>query len=257
MRLVSLSFLVFVIFASNGHWLREVVATRLDDRVVISPRTVSLIRRGALLKDFPQKKTAKVTYPVVSGLKNIRILRRVQRLLQVKNVFDYSLDEYREGFWLEEFYYKVNYNQNYILDLTFTEIGTGAYPDTHMKHFVISLKDGNVIKASDVFVSEKLATLSALVNRKLQEELKNILNTLASKSDPEDLRVAREAREPQEFKIENLDDFSVGTKGITFLYDAGYPHVIQAFEPKGQYFFSYAELKPFIKPNSLLGQFVN
>jgi hypothetical protein len=78
-----------------------------------------------------------------------------------------------------------------------------------------------------------------------------------SKSDPEDIRISREAGEVQEFKIENLDDCSVGARGITFLYDAGYPHAIQAFEPEGRYFFSYAELKPYIKRDGILGQFVD
>ena len=97
-----------------------------------------------------------------------------------------------------------------------------------------------------------------MVNRKLQSELRKILAELAaSKSDPEDIRISREAGEVQNFKIENLDDFSVGARGITFLYDAGYPHVIQAFEPEGKYFFSYAELKPYIKRDSILGQFVD
>ena len=79
----------------------------------------------------------------------------------------------------------------------------------------------------------------------------------ASKSDPEDIRIAKEAQEPLKFTIENLDEFSVGAKGITFLYDAGYPHAIQAFEPIGEYFFSYSELKPFIRRDGLLGQFID
>ena len=77
-----------------------------------------------------------------------------------------------------------------------------------------------------------------------------------SKSDPEDVRIASEAQEPLQYKIEDLDNFSVSSKGVTFLYDAGYPHAIQAFEPVGRYFFSFAELKGFIKPDGPLGQFI-
>ncbi|MDQ5843724.1 MAG: hypothetical protein M3539_00320, partial [Acidobacteriota bacterium] len=62
---------------------------------------------------------------------------------------------------------------------------------------------------------------------------------------------------PLRYTIENLNEFSVGAQGITFLYDAGYPHAIQAFEPNGKYFFRYAELKSFIKPDGLLGQFID
>jgi hypothetical protein len=181
----------------------------------------------------------------------------VQSIVQIKNAFDSSLAEYREDTWLDEFTFKVNYNKNYILEITFTQSGSGAYPDTHTKHLAINLKNGSIIKASDVFVGNKLRSLAALVNRKLQSELKQILKeNSGSKSDAEDTRIIKGSQEVLEFTSENLDDFSVGTKGLTFLYDAGYPHAIQAFEPIGRYFFNYSELKPYIKRDGLLGQFV-
>ena len=75
-------------------------------------------------------------------------------------------------------------------------------------------------------------------------------------TDAEDTRIIKESQEVLEFKPENLDEFQVGAKGLTFLYDAGYPHAIQAFEPTGRYFFNYSELKSYIKRDGLLGQFV-
>ena len=216
-----------------------------------------IVRTGRIVRDFPEKKRATIKYPLVSGLADARVLRRVQSVLQLKRVFDTSVAEYRQDNWLEAFGYEVNYNKNYILDITFTQDGSGAYPDTHTRHFAINLKNGYVIKASDAFIGDKLPTLASLVSAKFQAELKQILTDLAeSKSDAEDIRVAKEAQEALEFKLSDIDDFSIGDKGITFLYDAGYPHAIQAFEPEGRYFFTYAELKPFIKRDGPLGQFV-
>jgi hypothetical protein len=259
MRVLSIAFLLLLLIASiNLSAVRPVAAQAGTDRaVVVTPRTVVIIRRGALIKDFPSKKRATLTYPVISGLKDAQVLRRVQAILQVKNVFDTSIAEYREDNWLEDFSYKVNYNKNSILDITFTQEGSGAYPDTQTRHFAINLKSGSIIKASDVFITSSLPTLRGMLDGKLKSELKEILESLRdSKSDPEDVRVASEAQEPLDYKLENLDDFEVGAKGITFLYDAGYPHAIQAFEPNGRYFFSYSELKPFIKGDGPLGQFV-
>ena len=258
MRFLSIGLLLLLfttpVSLSQG---RPVAAQTGVDRAVVTPRTVVIIRRGALIKDFPDKKRATVTYPVVSGLKDQQVLRRVQAILQVKNVFDSSIAEYRDDNWLEEFSYKVNYNKNNILDITFTQDGSGAYPDTQARHFAINLKNGKAIKASDVFIASSLPTLRTMLEGKLQGELKEILESLKdSKSDPEDLRIATEAQEPQGYTIENLEEFEVSAKGITFLYDAGYPHVIQAFAPIGRYFFSYSELKPFIKRDGPLGQFV-
>jgi len=255
MRLLSL--VVLLLLAPAGYAQIKAPPPQTNDRAIVTPRKVVIVRRGALARDFPGKKSATVIYPVISGLKDPKVLRRVQSILQVKNAFDMSLDDYRQDTWLAEFTFKVNYNKNHILDLTFTQDGSGAYPDTHTKHFTINLTTGTIVKASDVFEPAKLESLSALVNRKLQDELKQIVKENSGPgSDAEDTRIIKESQEVLEFKPENLDEFSVGAKGLTFLYDAGYPHVIQAFEPAGRYFFSYSELKPYIKRDGLLGQFV-
>jgi len=255
MRLLSLVVLLLLPLSSYAQLKPQ--AARSADRAIVTPRRVVIVRRGALAKDFPAKKTATVTYPVISGLKDQKVLRRVQSLLQVKNAFDTSLAEYGQDAWLEEFTFKVNYNKNYILDITFTQSGSGAYPDTHTKHIAINLKNGSLIKASDVFVVDRLKSLAELVNRKLQSELKQIEKENSGPgSDAEDTRIIKESQEVLEFKSANLDEFSVGAKGLTFLYDAGYPHAIQASEPNGRYFFSYSELKPYIKRDGVLGQFV-
>jgi len=252
MRTLSLAVLFLL---SSAIYFQPIAQVR-NDRVVVTARTIVIVRRGKIVKDFPEKKRATIKYPVVSGLADALVLRRVQSILQIKNVFDTSVAEYRQDNWLAEFGYEVNYNKNYILDITFSQDGSGAYPDTQTRHFAINLKNGGVIKASDAFIGEKLPELANLVRTKFQAELKQILTDLAeSKSDAEDIRVAKEAQEALEFKLSDIDDFSVGDKGVTFLYDAGYPHVIRAFEPEGRYFFSYAELKPFIRRDGPLGQF--
>ena len=45
----------------------------------------------------------------------------MRSLLDFKNIFDYSLKEYREDAWLAEFAYNVNHNSDYLLDITFTQ----------------------------------------------------------------------------------------------------------------------------------------
>jgi len=257
MRLL-LALVLFLLVPNNYSLATPQVTTVRNDRVIVKPRTIVIVRSGQIAKEFPEKKRATVKFPLVSGLSDARVLRRVQTMLQVKNVFDTSVAEYRDGNWLEEFTYKLNYNNNYILDITFEQSGLGAYPDTQTKHFAINLKNGGVIKASDAFQPQKLGALLEMVKRKFQAELKQILVDLReSRSDPEDIRIAKEAQEALEYKLADLDEFAVGDKGITFLYDAGYPHAIQAFEPEGRYFFSYAELKPYIKRDGPLGQFVD
>lgn len=251
--------LLLFVFVLNADSFPATQATALrSDRVVVKPRTIAIVRSGKIVKDFPEKRRATIKLPLVSGLSDARVLRRVQAILEIKNVFDTSVAEYRQDNWLEEFDYKVDYNRNFILDITFSQSGSGAYPDSQTKHFAINLKNGTVIKASDAFLPNKLIPLAGLVEAKFRAELVQILKDLAeSKSDPEDIRVAKEAQEALEFKLSDIDDFSIGDKGVTFLYDAGYPHAIQAFEPSGEYFFSYSELQPFIRRDGPLGQFIH
>ncbi len=255
----SLSIALFTFLACSGLAAQtQVITTLTDDSVFITRKRVVLVRTGRLARQFPEKKRAVVIYPVVTGLRDPEVLRKVRALLEVKNIFDTSLAEYRQDAWLEEFDYKINHNWNGILDITFTQMGSGAYPDSHSKHLAISLRTGELLKATDAFNPSKLDELAKLVNQKLQAEVAELI--AEARRDPHQDQDGKQhiidALEQQKFETKHLDDFSVGAKGITFLYDAGFPHVIQALQPNGEYLFTYAELKPFVKADGPLGQLV-
>lgn len=259
MRLLTLLFSLLFIFSGSAAQPLKAATLSPADRVVIAKKRIVIVRRGKFVRDFPSRRRAVINYPLfVSGAGSAAALRKVRSLLQVKNIFDTSLAEYKSDTWLDEFDYEVNYNKNSILDITFTQSGMGAYPDSHTKHFAINLKTGELIKAKDVFRPDTLSSLTDEVNRRLQEEIKGILNDTAHDSDTsvEERQSLREQFDGLKFQRENMDEFSISDKGITFLYDAGFPHVIQALEPVGKYFFSYAELHSFIKPEGTLGSFV-
>jgi hypothetical protein len=60
--------------------------------------------------------------------------------------------------------------------------------------------------------------------------------------------------ESTNFTVADLNEFSVGDNGVSFIYDYGFPHVIQALQPGGSYFFTWTQLKPYIKPGGLLSR---
>ncbi len=254
MRFSTISLLLLSLFfgTASQAFATATATIAVADRVVIEKRRVVIVRTGKFVRDFPTRRRAVINYPVIkSGANNATVLRKVRSLLQFKNIFDTSLAEYREDTWLDEFNYKVNYNKNFILDITFEQNGMGAYPDGQTKNFAISLKTGELIKARDIFKPEALKTLSEMVDKMLQEENRRTIeestgDAALTDEDKEMLRALK-------FEVANLDDFSISDKGITFLYDAGFPHVIQALEPAGEYFFSYSELRPYIKPEGPVG----
>jgi hypothetical protein len=255
-RLILVFLAAFSFTSFNGYagQARTSKPNRDEDRVIIQRHRIVLVRNRELAKRFPDRKTAVVTYPVISGLSDPLVLRRVRSALDFKNIFDYSLQEYREDAWLTEFSYAVNYNSNYLLDITFTQSGMAAYPDEQSRHFLINLKDAHIVKAHDAFESNKLDSLAALADRELQREIKRIAN---ENRDPDGREAVDGAYDNLRFEVTNLDEFSVGPKGITFLYDAGFPHVIKALEPEGRYFFGYSILREYIKRDGPLGQFVD
>jgi len=252
-RLILIFLVVFV--CAQGSSLN---AISLQDRLIVKPRRIVLVRSAKIAKQFPHRKTATITYPIISGLRDPAILGRIRSLLDFKNIFDYSLQEYREDSWLSEFSYTVNYNHNFLFDITFDQNGEAAYPDDQSKHFLIDLKTGRVISATDAFLPESFGPLAELVNQKLQAELKEIVTQSKQRTDLEasEPQNIADAFEQMKFEPPNLNDFEVGEKGITFLYDAGLPHVMRAFEPEGRYFFTYSELQRYINRGGPLGQFV-
>src|SRR5260221_11970246 len=228
-----------------------------QDRVTVRTRKGVIVRSGKIVRDFPERKRAMVRYPIVFGLSNSAVLRRVRRTLAIKNIFGMSLEEYRRDDSLEDFDYKLNYNQNYLLDVTFQHSGMGAYPSTETRHFLINLKNGMVIRTADVFRTEALAPIAAMANQKLKAETKELVKVVTDDKElnAEQKDSLKEQLEQLTLTVENLNELSVSDKGVTFLYDAGFPHVIRALQPNGEYFFTYAELRSYIKPTGSLGIF--
>ena len=224
------------------------------DRVRIETKTVTFVR-GKKGQEYPDYKEAIVKYPQVKGLTNPTGLRNVQSAISLKSVFGQSLAELRAEFlaswWLSEIDYTVNYNQNSLLDLTFTISGSGAYPSSSNKHRLVNLKTGKVVKAADVFKRESLSTIATMVNKAMQAEVKQAI----ANGDKEGADL-RDQLKNQRFQTKHLDSFMISDKGITFLYDFGFPHVILALQPSGKYFLSYNQLKAHLKPDGALGVFL-
>lgn len=236
----------------------HVAAEASPGSATIQRRRIRIVRTSERARQFPELRRATISYPFVSGIADRTVLKKVRALLEVRNVFETSIAEYRENAWLIEFDYRVNYNKNGILDISFWQEGEGAYPVTQHRHFAISLKTGEVIRAADAFTPDSLPRLAEMANAKLHAEVAELKVALAEDKqlDAGGRDSVAESLEALTFGVENLDEFQVSDRGVTFLYDAGFPHVIQALQPDGEYFFSHAQLSPFVRRGGPLGVFV-
>jgi hypothetical protein len=226
------------------------VAPAAAQSVVIMPKKVTY-KRPKPIQDF--KKDFTITYPKVKA-STPALSKKIESTLSYAKVLKLDLkEELGEYQWLEEADYEVGYNKNGLLVITLSMNGTAAYPDGTSKTLVVDLKTGNQLKPVDLFTN--LSGLTAMVKRAQEAEI--IKATKEIKADAENGDVDPvELFEGANFSVSNLNEFAVDDKGVTFIYDYSFAHVIQALEPEGRYSVTWAQLKPYIKRGSLLAKFV-
>jgi hypothetical protein len=233
-------FVLFCIFALSVSFSAQ--------SVIVAPKKI-VYKRPKPLMDF--KKSFSVVRPKVRGINPV-IAKKIETTISYEKIFDFNLkDEIGEIQWLEEASYTVDYNKNDILGVTLSMMGTGAYPSEASQPVVVNLETGERVLAKDVFV--KLSDLATKGKQTQAAEIKRSIVEI-KKENPDEENPAL-LFETADFTVANLDRFSVSDKGITFWYDYGFPHVIQALQPEGRFFFSWTELKAFIKPDGLLARF--
>lgn len=217
--------------------------------VKITPQKITY-KRPKPIADF--KKTFTVNYPKVKAA-TPALSRKIENTISFSKVLGLNVQEEKGEYqWLEEADYEVGYNKNGILSIYLWMTGTAAYPSTNDKHIVVNLKTGNQIKPEEIFTN--LAGLAAEAKKRQQEEMKKAKEEYKKDVDSADFD-GSPYFDDADFTVENLNEFSVSEKGVTFYYDYGFPRVILALQPDGEYFFSWSELKPYIKRGGLLEQF--
>ena len=249
MRKLSLAFVLLLVVASIN----------FAQTVTVTPKKTVYTRRGKVTSK--EKRNFTVTYPVVAGAIPLAAKKKLNDTISYWRVFDTTLAENLGDYdWLYEMSYAVNYNKNGVLDIALTMDGAGAYPDQSTRNLVVDLKTGEQVKFADAFKTDALDKFAPLVDAKLKTEVKEIIKSIdedkSSGNTKEDNDSLKEQLNALSFTPESFNEFSVSDKGVTIFYEAGFPHVIQALEPAGNYFFTWAEAKPFIKPDGLLGRFV-
>ncbi len=217
--------------------------------VSIVPNKTTYKRTGKNLADH--KKTFEVTYPKISGLKSGSAKQNLLRTIDYWKNFDTTLGEnLGDYYWLDSFSYHINYKKNSVLGIQLIMEGSGAYPDQSVKTFVIDLRNGKRVQIGDVFAN--IGKLLVKIDKAQKTEIKKAMAEAKREGGSINGLI-----KSGDFTRNKLEEFSISDKGVTFLYDYGFPHAVQALEPDGEYFFSWAEIRPFIRSGSLLAKFIN
>jgi hypothetical protein len=217
--------------------------------VVITPKK-TVYRRPKPIASY--KRTFTVIRPKVKAA-TPALSKKIETAISYEKVSELNIkEETTEVQWLEEASYTVNYNKYGILAITLSVTGTGAYPSTFNKTVVVDLKTGNRVMPGMVF--NNIVGLTAKGKKAQEKEVKQAIIDI--KKEEPDFEDPASMFGSTDYEAENLNEFSVSDKGVTFIYDYGFPHVALALQPNGRYFFSWREMKPFIKPAGLFGRFV-
>ena len=219
----------------------------LSQVVAITPRK-TVYRRSKPLQDF--KRTFTVRRPIAKAA-TPALSRKITAAISLEKVLQLNIkEELSEYQWVEEADYKVLYNQNGVLCVEQWMTGTAAYPDSVTKRVVVDVKTGLAVRPADVF--KDLPALAALVKKLQTAEVAAATKELRSDPDARPEELFTETN----FTVADFGEFAVDARGVTFFYDYGFPHVLEALQPAGEYRFSWAELKPFVRTDRLLARFV-
>jgi hypothetical protein len=228
------------------------VCSDVDAQSVVITPNKTVYTRPKPIQDF--KKTFTVTYPKVKAA-TPALSRKIEKTISYLKVLQLNVrEEITDVQWLEEADYTVDYNARGILVITLSMNGTGAYPDGTSKTVVVNLKTGNRVTPAEAFMN--VDGLVDLILKKQKAEIDEAIVEIKKDPDVKDTDPAELFGE-EKFKTENLDHFAIDDSGVTFIYDYGFPHVIQALEPGGRYKFTWSEIAKFVKTPGPLEHFIS
>lgn len=217
--------------------------------VIIIGKKVTYTRKKPF-SDY--KKTFTINYPKIKA-STPNLLRKIESAISYASVLKLDLkDELDDIQWLDQANYEALYNKNGILSMALSMSGSAAYPDGVTKRVVVDLKAGKRVTTNDLFTN--VPGLLSLVKKAMDKEIAQAVTEI--KKDPESNELNPEDlfKDSAQYNPLKLDDFSVAGNGVTFYYDYGFPHVIQASQPAGEFMFTWKQLKQYIKAGGLLSR---
>jgi hypothetical protein len=152
--------------------------------------------------------------------------------------------------------YQVIYNENYILSFSYERYDAFPRPRSSSERRVFDLKTGDVVRAKDIFRPNLTPALARVVDQRFQWFMKRQLAKYREESSDEEYNSLKNMLAEKSFSPDRLDNFTVDGQGVTFYYAYGVSPFYPMFDTE-ILTFDYEELKGYINPEGILGQFIS
>jgi hypothetical protein len=228
--------------------LREAPAGVAGDTGAVTVTEYSFSAKG------PNDTEGEYSFPRVTGPAQLPALAKLKAHLTVKKLTEQTEQEIRENFagcgcGLTAVSYTVDYNRNGVLALSVDREWLGAYSSFSTEWLVLSTRTGDRLSIGQLLLPAALPELARQADKLLQARMKEARQAVTGS---EEVTWLDELLAGKTFTTANLDDFTVTKDGITFYYPFGFPHAALALQPDDTFAFTFAQLKPYLKPDGPL-----
>ncbi len=228
------------------------IPTVTDKDVTVTPRVTKLTRKG---DDIPEdSKIVEVRTPVISGINDPDLLKKVQDAVNYEKVFDFTITEEELDGGLGDIFgvdYTLNHVDDSILSIRLTASWYGMVEED-VAEVVVDLTTGDRLFVRDVFTD--LKGLAAVIAKAQRKEIDEKAKELA-KEDPDLPSILEDQLSGVTLSSEDLREFSVFDDGVAFIYKYEFSRPAYSLQPEGIYKFTWNEISRFIKENGALAKF--
>lgn len=216
-------------------------APAASDAWVVTAEAQTWTRKN---KDIKPDPAIPVLWPRVSG-PDPAVVAAVAALLTPEAVFGETRAEIEENGWADGISFEATYEQHGLLGLVLSMEGSAAYPDGFSRELAIDLEKGVRVGPESFTVEGR----KQLINRLNTQLAANIAAARAALEPGDDLGDLLEGHAVQD---KHLERFGLRPTGVVFHYAFGFPHVALAAEPDGDLLVPWAEIGPWLSPESPL-----
>lgn len=167
-----------------------------------------------------------------------------ENLEQIQRSWQLSPESLHQGVDAADF--EVTANQRGVLSLAIHYETQYAYPDTHHVYLNFDRSLGALVLVTDLLDEAALPTLAATLDAALQVRLAQLKSDFAAEIAAGDIDATQ--WDGLHVTADSLAQYSTTPDGVTFHWDAGFPHALAALAPDGDFEVPFADLQPYVNP---------